>query len=137
MSLKWLLFSSRGNLNRKNFWITILVLYSIPFLLTVTGDEIFENIGKSEISFLMFFISKMFPRLFWLFVLACSYYVARKRVNEIQSSIFIPILYIVSILLPTFLQTAKLDNLALIFGIIPTGITFYLGLAPPKKINLS
>ena len=137
MNLKWLLFSSGGNLNRKDFLITILVLYSIPVFLTVIGDITFEDIGKSKISFLMFFLSKMVPRLFWVFVLTCSYYVAKKRANEIGLSIWIPIVYIVSIFLPTFLQTVKLDDLALVSGIIPIGITFYLGLASPKKINLS
>ena len=136
MDIKWLLFSSDGNLSRKDFWKSILCLYSIPYFLTILGDAFFVKIGEDKISFMMFFVSKMIPRLLSVFVLACTYYIVKKRVNEIGDSAWIPMIFIISIFVPTFLLTANLENLALLSGIIPIVLTFYLGLASPNKSKL-
>jgi len=133
MDIKWLLFSSQGVLNRKGFWATILVLNLIPILLTKIGDLTVREVGEARLSFLMFFLAVMLPRLFGLLVLVCSYFVAHKRVNEIGSSRWIPIIYVLTLFLPTFLFAAKLDSLGFFSGIVPIVFTFYLGLASPKK----
>jgi uncharacterized membrane protein YhaH (DUF805 family) len=137
MNIGWLLFSSEGAINRKDFWIAILALNLISVLLTKIGDLIVREIGEAHTSFLIFFLAIMLPRLFGLLVLVCSYYVAHKRVNEIGLSSWVPLVYVLTLFLPTFLFAAKLDGVALFSGIIPLGFTFYLGLASPKKTNLS
>ena len=53
MDIKWLLFSSDGNLSRKDFWKSILCLYSIPYFLTILGDAFFVKIGEDKISFMV------------------------------------------------------------------------------------
>ncbi|MEE2974837.1 MAG: DUF805 domain-containing protein [Thermodesulfobacteriota bacterium] len=136
MNIKWLLFSSDGTLSRKDFWRSILIMYSVPYLLTLIGDEIFIQTDLNEMTFVLFFMAKMLPRLLAVFVLACTYYIAKKRINEINGSAWIPIIYIISIFLPTFLIAAGLENIAILSGIVPIVLTFYLGLATPNKSNL-
>ena len=111
-------------------------MYSIPYLLTLIGDEIFIQSDLNEMTFVLFFMAKMLPRLLAVFVLACTYYIAKKRINEINGAAWIPIIYIISIFLPTFLIAAGLENIAILSGIAPIVITFYLGLATPNKSNL-
>ena len=137
MDIRWLLFSSKGVIDRKNFWIAILILNLIPVLLTRIGDLTVREVGEAHLSFSMFFLAVMLPRLFGLLVLVCSYFVAHKRVNEIGSLRWIPIIYVLTLFLPTFLFAIKLDGLGFFSGIIPIAFTFYLGLASPKKTNLS
>ena len=111
MELKWLLISSEGNLDRKGFWITILTLNFFSLILDEIGNSIFLDIGQDKISF----------------------FIAKKRINDIGSSEWVPIAYVISLFLPSFLLAAGPSNLYIISIILPILITFYLGLAPSRK----
>jgi|TARA_B110000438_G_C15341205_1_gene447970 uncharacterized membrane protein YhaH (DUF805 family) len=131
MNIKWLLLSSDGNLDRKTFWTAILSLNLLSLILDAVGNSIFIEIGQDRISFMMFFITKMIPRLLSIIILVFSFFIAKKRVNEINSSEWIPIFYVLTLFLPSFLQAANQLNLFMFSIILPIIITFYLGLASP------
>ena len=133
MELKWLLISSEGNLDRKSFWITILTLNFFSLILDEIGNSIFLDIGQDKISFFMFFLVKMIPRLLGILILVFSFFIAKKRINDIGSSEWVPIAYVISLFLPSFLLAAGPSNLYIISIILPILITFYLGLAPSMK----
>ena len=133
MELKWLLISSEGNLDRKGFWITILTLNFFSLILDEIGNSIFLDIGQDKISFFMFFLVKMIPRLLGILILVFSFFIAKKRINDIGSSECVPIAYVISLFLPSFLLAAGPSNLYIISIILPILITFYLGLAPSRK----
>ncbi len=136
MELKTLLFSTQGFISRKLFWITILSLHFIYRIIDYIGDNIFNSYEPTSISFVMFFISQMIPRFFGIFILLCSYFIAKKRNNEIGTYDWIPLFYVISLFFPTYVDAlSKNPNLVLFIGIIPIGITFYLGLASPKGRN--
>ena len=84
MELKWLLISSEGNLDRKGFWITILTLNFFSLILDEIGNSIFLDIGQDKISFFMFFLVKMIPRLLGILILVFSFFIAKKRINDNQ-----------------------------------------------------
>lgn len=130
MQLKWLLISSEGVLDRKTFWFAILSLNFLSMILDEIGNSIFLDIGQDRISFFMFFLVKMIPRLLGILVLVFSFFIAKKRINDIGSSEWLPIIYVLSLFLPSFLLATSQPNLFLISIIIPIIITFYLGLAP-------
>ena len=131
MKLGWLLLSSNGCLDRKGFWYTILSLYLISMLLDLIGNSIFVEIGKDKISFFMFFLTKMIPRLFGILILVFSFFIAKKRVNEIGVGEWVPIIYVITLFLPSFLMATGAMNLFILSIIFPIVITFYLGLASP------
>lgn len=133
MKLGAILLSSTGNLDRKGFWSTILSIYLISMILDLIGNSIFIQIGEDKISFLMFFLTKMIPRLFGILILVFSFFIAKKRVNDIGSGEWIPIVYVITLFLPSFLIAAGQTNLFILSIILPIIITFYLGLAAPKK----
>ncbi|MBT3475824.1 DUF805 domain-containing protein [bacterium] len=133
MNLKWLLLASDGKLDRETFWLTILSIFFVSMVLDEVGNSIFVEIGEDKISFLMFFITKMFPRLFGILILVFSFFVAKKRVNDIGTSEWLPIVYVLSLFLPTFLLAAGQSSLFIASAIIPLLITFYLGLASPSE----
>lgn len=131
MKLGWLLLSSNGCLDRKGFWYTILSLYLISMLLDLIGNSIFVEIGKDKISFFMFFLTKMIPRLFGILILVFSFFIAKKRVNDIGVGEWVPIIYVITLFLPSFLMATGAMNLFILSIIFPIVITFYLGLASP------
>ena len=133
MNLKWLLLASDGKLDRETFWLTILSIFFVSMVLDEVGNSIFVEIGEDKISFLMFFITKMFPRLFGILILVFSFFVAKKRVNDIGTSEWLPIVYVLSLFLPPFLLAAGQSSLFIASAIIPLLITFYLGLASPSE----
>ena len=133
MNLKWLLLASDGKLDRETFWLTILSIFFVSMVLDEVGNSIFVEIGEDKISFLMFFITKMFPRLIGILILVFSFFVAKKRVNDIGTSEWLPIVYVLSLFLPTFLLAAGQSSLFIASAIIPLLITFYLGLASPSE----
>ena len=133
MNLKWLLLASDGKLDRETFWLTILSIFFVSMVLDEVGNSFFVEIGEDKISFLMFFITKMFPRLFGILILVFSFFVAKKRVNDIGTSEWLPIVYVLSLFLPTFLLAAGQSSLFIASAIIPLLITFYLGLASPSE----
>ena len=133
MNLKWLLLASDGKLDRETFWLTILSIFFVSMVLDEVGNSIFVEIGEDKISFLMFFITKMFPRLFGILILVFSFFVAKKRVNDIGTSEWLPIVYVLSLFLPSFLLAAGQSSLFIASAIIPLLITFYLGLASPSE----
>ena len=136
MKLKTILFSVNGNLSRKDFWISILSLHLIYKVLDMIGNNVFNSYDPSSISFFMFFISQMIPRFYGIFMLLCSYFIAKKRNNEIGRTPWIPLFYVVSIFFPIFIDAVSIDNnLVLFSSIIPIALTFYLGLASPKVNN--
>ena len=132
MNLFWLLFSTQGKLDRKNFWISILVLNLSSVLITFIGENIFTSYEPTKISFLTFFISKMLPRFYGIFVLISSFFLAKKRVNDIGSNEWIPITYVIALFIPTFMSAIGSVNLIFFSGLFPLFITFYLGLASSK-----
>jgi uncharacterized membrane protein YhaH (DUF805 family) len=132
MSLFWLLFSTQGKLNRKNFWISILILNLSSVLITFIGENIFTSYEPNKISFLAFFMSKMLPRFYGIFVLISSFFLAKKRVNDIGSNEWIPIAYVITLFIPTFMSAIGSANLIFFSGLFPLFITFYLGLASSK-----
>ena len=79
MELKWLLISSEGNLDRKGFWITILTLNFFSLILDEIGNSIFLDIGQDKISFFMFFLVKMIPRLLGILILVFSFFIAKNK----------------------------------------------------------
>lgn len=132
MSLFWLLFSTQGKLDRKNFWISILILNLSSVLITFIGENIFTSYEPNKISFLAFFMSKMLPRFYGIFVLISSFFLAKKRVNDIGSNEWIPIAYVITLFIPTFMSAIGSANLIFFSGLFPLFITFYLGLASSK-----
>lgn len=132
MKLFWLLFSTQGKLDRKNFWISILILNLSSVLITFVGENIFTSYEPTKISFLAFFISKMLPRFYGIFVLISSFFLAKKRVNDIGSNEWIPIAYVIALFIPTFMSAIGSVNLIFFSGLFPLFITFYLGLASSK-----
>ena len=132
MNLFWLLFSTQGKLDRKNFWISILILNLSSVLITYVGENIFTSYEPTKISFLIFFISKMLPRFYGIFVLISSFFLAKKRVNDIGSNEWIPIAYVIALFIPTFMSAIGSVNLIFFSGLFPLFITFYLGLASSK-----
>ena len=133
MNLKWLLLASDGKLGRGTFWLAILSIYFISMVLDEVGNSIFVEIGEDRISFLMFFLTKMFPRLFGILILVFSFFIAKKRVNDIGSSEWVLIVYVLSLFLPSFLLAAGQPNLFIFSVILPLVFTFYLGLASPLR----
>jgi uncharacterized membrane protein YhaH (DUF805 family) len=131
MNIKWLLLSSDGNLDRKTFLTAILSLNLLSLILDEIGNSVFIDIGQDRISFMMFFITKMIPRLLSIIILVFSFFIAKKRINEINSSEWIPIFYVLTLFLPSFLLAANQPNLFMFSIILPIIITFYLGLASP------
>jgi hypothetical protein len=75
----------------------------------------------------------MIPRLLGILILVFSFFIAKKRINDIGSSEWVPIAYVISLFLPSFLLAAGPSNLYIISIILPILITFYLGLAPSRK----
>tara|TARA_B100001540_G_scaffold165005_1_gene145950 strand:- start:296 stop:694 length:399 start_codon:yes stop_codon:yes gene_type:complete len=132
MNLFWLLFSTQGKLDRRKFWISILLLNLSSVLITFIGDNIFTSYEPTRISFLAFFLSKMMPRFYSIFVLISSFFLAKKRVNDIGSNEWIPILYVIALFIPTFMSAIGSSNLIFFSGLFPLFITFYLGLLPGK-----
>ena len=104
MNLFWLLFSTQGKLDRRKFWISILLLNLSSVLITFIGDNVFTSYEPTRISFLAFFLSKMMPRFYSIFVLISSFFLAKKRVNDIGSNEWIPILYVIALFIPTFMS---------------------------------
>ena len=133
MNLKWLLLASDGRLGRGTFWLAILSIYFISMVLDEIGNSIFVEIGEDRISFLMFFLTKMFPRLFGILILVFTFFIAKKRVNDIGSSEWVPIVDVLSLFLPSFLLAAGQPNLFIFSVILPLVFTFYLGLASPSR----
>ncbi len=131
MRLAWLLFSSNGDLDRKGFWYSVLGLYFLSMILDLIGNSIFLEIGRDKISFFMFFLTKMIPRLFGILILVFSFFIAKKRVNDIGTGEWVPIIYVITLFLPSFLMATGATNLFIISIILPIIITFYLGLARP------
>ena len=54
MNLFWLLFSTQGKLDRRKFWISILLLNLSSVLITFIGDSVFTSYEPTRISFLAF-----------------------------------------------------------------------------------
>ena len=131
MDLKFLLLSTSGTLDRGTFWKSILILNFLSLILAEIGNTIFFSIGPDKISFLMFFLTKMLPRFVGIFVLIFSFFIAKKRVNEMGSHEWLPIAYVFSLFLPSFLLAFNLESLYMFSIIVPVVLTFILGLIPP------
>ena len=96
----------------------------------------FDSYEPTRISFMMFFISQMIPRFFGIFVLLSTFFIAKKRNNEIGRFGWIPLFYVITLFLPTYVDAVSNNqNIVLFMGIIPLLITFYLGLASPSPKN--
>ena len=124
MNLFWLLFSTQGKLDRKKFWISILLLNLSSVLITFIGDNVFTSYEPTRISFLAFFLSKMMPRFYSIFVLISSFFLAKKRVNDIGSNEWIPIVYVIALFIPTFMSAIGSSNLIFFSGLFPLFIMF-------------
>ena len=136
MDIKTILFSTQGTISRKEFWITILSLHLIYRLIDYAGNNLFDSYEPTRISFMMFFISQMIPRFFGIFVLLSTFFIAKKRNNEIGRFGWIPLFYVITLFLPTYVDAVSDNqNIVLFMGIIPLLITFYLGLASPSPKN--
>ena len=104
MDIKTILFSTQGSISRKEFWIAILSLHLIYRIIDYVGNNLFDSYEPTIISFMMFFISQMIPRFFGIFVLLSTFFIAKKRNNEIGRYGWIPLFYVITLFLPTYID---------------------------------